>query len=121
MGASSCVAAFSDGVVRACARQGARKRDGADEKIVALGAWGMERTGPCQREHTPKRRSCAQPRASACKARNAVTEAQIAALRASHRGDGAGARAVAAKTVAALRRGNGGDDTGARGAGARAV
>ena len=76
MGASSCGAAFSDGVVRTCARQGARVRDGADEKIVALGACKMERTGPCQRERGSGRRSCAQPRASACKARDAVTVAR---------------------------------------------
>jgi len=38
MGASSCASAFPDGVGRACARQGARTRDGAEEKIVGLGA-----------------------------------------------------------------------------------
>ena len=96
MGASSCGAAFPDGVVRACARQGARTRDGAKEKSIALGAWITERTGTCQRKHTPRRRACAHPRASACKDQDAVTEARTAALRASRRGDGAGARAVAA-------------------------
>jgi hypothetical protein len=91
-----CGAAFRDGVVRACARHGARTRDGAEEKIVALGAWMKERTGPCGRsEHEASggHARCACERR--CKARDAVTEAQIAALRAPHRGDGAGARAVA--------------------------
>jgi hypothetical protein len=95
MGASTSGAAFPDGVVRACARQGARTRDGAEEKIVVMGAWMMERTGPCQREHGTGRRSCEQPRASACKDQDAVTVARTAALQALHRGDGAGARAVA--------------------------
>jgi len=90
-----CGAAFPDGVVRACARQGARARDGAQEKIAALSACTMERTGPCQRERGAGRRSCPHPRASACKDQDAVTEAQIAALRAPHLHDGAGARAVA--------------------------
>jgi len=90
-----CGTAFPDGVARACARQGARARDGADEKIVALGAELGERTGTCQREHGSGRRSCAQPRASACKDQDAVTVALTAALRASDQGDGAGARAVA--------------------------
>ena len=103
MGASSSATAFPDGVVRACARQGARARDDAGEKIVVLGAGMMERTGPCQRERGSGRRSCAQPRASACKDQDAVTGAQTAALRALHRGDGAGARAVAAETMAAPR------------------
>jgi len=51
MGAFSCASAFPDGVVRACARQGARTRDGDDEKILAPGAEMVERTGTCQREH----------------------------------------------------------------------
>jgi hypothetical protein len=103
-----CAAAFSDAVVgggggaggragrRAPGGQGARARDGAQEKIAALGACTMERTGPCQRERGTGRRSCPHPRASACKDQNAVTSAQIAALRATHLHDGAGARAVAA-------------------------
>ena len=115
MGAPSCGVAFLDGVVRTCARQGARAHDGAEEKVVGLGDWVMERTGPCQREYTPRRRSCAQPRASACKDQDAVTGARTAALRALHRGDGAGARAVVAEMMAALRRRSGGDGTGARG------
>lgn len=89
---------------------------GAEEKIVALGTWMMERTGPCQREHSSGRRSCAHPRASACKDQDEVTGARTAALWALHRGDGAGARAVEAETVAVFRRGNGEDGTGARGA-----
>jgi hypothetical protein len=60
-----CGAAFSDGVVRACARQGACARDGARAKIAALGACTMERTGPCQRERGAGRRSCARTRARA--------------------------------------------------------
>jgi len=86
MGASSCGAAFSDGVVRTCARQGARVRDGADEKIVALGACKMERTGPCgrsEREASGARPRCARERR--CKARSAVTAARTAALRCEHR------------------------------------
>ena len=50
MGAPSCGVAFLDGVVRTCARQGARAHDGAEEKIVALGAEVAERIGPCQCE-----------------------------------------------------------------------
>ena len=65
------------------------------------------------------RRSCAQPRASACKDQDAVTAARAAVLRAPHRGDGAGARAVAAEMMVAPRRSNGGNGTGARGAEAR--
>jgi hypothetical protein len=89
--------------VRACARQRARVRDGAREKIAALGAWPMERNGPCQLERGAGRRSCAHPRASACKAQDAVTWAPIAALRATHHPDGAGSRAVAAEMVSAPR------------------
>ena len=60
-----CGAAFSDGVVRACARQGARVRDGAEEKIVALCTCTMERTGTCGRsERAPGRRPSTWPRAS---------------------------------------------------------
>ena len=95
MGASSCAAAFPDGVVRACARQGARARDGGEEKIAGLGGGMRERTGPCQREHGSGRRASARPRASACKDQDAVTVALTAALRAAHLHDGAGARAVA--------------------------
>ena len=71
--------------------------------IVALSAWTMERTGPCQRERGAGRRSSGEPRASACKDQDAVTVALAAALRALHLHDGAGARAVAAETAAALR------------------
>ena len=56
-----CAAAFPEGVVRACARQGARARDGARAQIAALSAWQMERTGPCQRERGAGRRSCPHP------------------------------------------------------------
>jgi hypothetical protein len=80
MGASSCASGFPDGVVRACARQGARTRDGADEKIVALGTELVERTGTCQREHTPRCRACEHLRASACKDQDAVTGALAAAM-----------------------------------------
>ena len=119
MGASSCASAFPDGVGRACARQGARTRDGADEKGVVLSAGMVERTGTCQREQAPRRRACAHPHASACKDQDAVTVALAAALRAPHLHDGAGARAVAADRMGAPRRSSGGDGTGARGAGAR--
>ena len=81
MGASSCASAFPDGVVRACARQGARTRDGADDKSIALGAWMVERTGPCGRsEHQTRggHARCACERR--CKARDAVTVALAAAL-----------------------------------------
>jgi len=44
---------------------------------------------------------CAHPRASACKDQDAVTGAQIAALRAPHLHDGAGARAVTAEMKSA--------------------
>jgi hypothetical protein len=54
-------ASSADGVVHACARQGACARDGAEEKIVGLGAWRMERTGPCQRELSAGRRACPHP------------------------------------------------------------
>ncbi len=61
-----CGAAFPDEVVRTCARQRACARDGAEEKIVGLGAWMMERTRSCVRsEHEARSRSCACPRASA--------------------------------------------------------
>jgi hypothetical protein len=46
---------------------------------------------------------CAHPRASACKDQDAVTSAQIAALRATHHPDGAGARAVEAEMQSAPR------------------
>ena len=96
MGASSCASAFPDGVVRACARQGARTRDGADEESVVLGAELGERTGPCRRSER-KASGCGAgcPGERRCKARDAVTSLLTAALRAPHRGDGAGARAVA--------------------------
>ena len=99
-----CGAAFPNGVVRACARQGARACDGAGEKGVALGAGMMERTRSCFRsEHEAWSRSCAQPRERRCRTWDAVTVAWTVALRALHRGDGAGARAVAAETMAAPR------------------
>ena len=43
MGAFSCASAFPDGVVRACARQGARTRDGVENEIVGLGTCTVER------------------------------------------------------------------------------
>jgi hypothetical protein len=46
---------------------------------------------------------CEHPRASACKDQDAVTSAQIAALRATHHPDGAGARAVEAEMQLAPR------------------
>ena len=120
MGASSCGAAFPDGVVRTCARQGARARDGAEEKIVALGAGMGERTRSCFRsEHEAGGAHARCPRERRCRTWDTATVARAAALRAPHRGDGAGARAVEAEMVAALRRGNGGDGTGDRGARAR--
>ena len=58
------------------------------------------------------------PRERRCRTWDAVTVAWTVALRALHRGDGAGARAGAAEMMVALRWGSGGDGTGARGAGA---
>jgi hypothetical protein len=65
MGASGCGAAFSHGVGRACARQGARTRDGAQAKIAALGACTVERTGPCVRSERESATAHARTRARA--------------------------------------------------------
>jgi len=87
---------FPYGVVRACARQGARTRDDAEERILALGAEMVERTGTC--DQASARQDLAHVRGHArarCKSQDAVTVARTAALCASHLHDGAGARAVA--------------------------
>jgi hypothetical protein len=83
MGASKVWAPLSAMEERARAGGSRHARaTGLEEKIAGLGAWIMERTGPCQRERGAGRRSYAQPRASACKAEDAVTVALAAALRA---------------------------------------
>jgi len=114
-----CGAAFPDGVVRACARQGARTRDGGEEEIVELGAWMVKRAGTCDQASARQCLAHVHGHARArCKSQDAVTVALAAALRATHLHDGAGARAVAAEMRPATSGSSGEDGTGACGAGA---